>query len=142
MRSTTKATVEKARTLRRTMSRPEARLWQFLRTRPGNLKFRRQHPMGPYVLDFYCPQAKLAIEVDGESHDLGDIPARDERRDAWLREQDLRILRIPAAELYGDIEAAVRQILTSCGADGPSTALRAVPLPTAAPQGGLGGRGR
>ena len=139
MRGTTQATVAKARTLRRTMSRPEARLWQILRTRPGGLKFRRQHPVGPYVLDFYCPQARLAIEVDGESHDLGDMPVRDAHRDAWLREQGFRILRIPAGELYGDIEAAVREILTTCGAESPSTALQAVPLPTASPQGGLDG---
>src|SRR5687768_3280166 len=98
MRSTTKATVEKARTLRRAMTRPEARLWQFLRTRPAGLKFRRQHPVGPYVLDFYCPQARLAIEVDGVAHDMGDMPVRDERCDAWLKERGLRILRIPAAD--------------------------------------------
>src|SRR4051794_27024263 len=65
MRGTTKKTVEKARRLRREMSRPEARLWPVLRTRPEGFKFRRQHPVGPYVLDFYRPGAKLAIEVDG-----------------------------------------------------------------------------
>jgi very-short-patch-repair endonuclease len=120
------------------MSRPEARLWQFLRTRPAGLKFRRQHPVGPYVIDFYCPQARLAIEVDGAAHEMGDNQERDERRDLWLKGRGLRILRIPAEHLYGDIEPAVRLILAEC-ADGPSTALRAVPLPIAARQGGPGG---
>ena len=73
MRSTTKATVAMARSLRRTMSKPEACLWQVLRTRPAGLKFRRQHPLGPYVLDFYCPIARLGIEVDGRVHEMATI---------------------------------------------------------------------
>jgi very-short-patch-repair endonuclease len=112
MRSTTKATVAKARALRRMMTRPEAHLWQVLRTRPDGLKFRRQHPVGSYVIDFYCPAAKLAVEVDGDSHDMGTNPARDAARDAWLKERGLRICRIPARYLYGDIEPAVRLILS------------------------------
>jgi very-short-patch-repair endonuclease len=113
MRGTTKGTVAKARGLRRTMSRPEARLWQVLRTRPDGLKFRRQHPVGPYVLDFYCPAAKLAVEVDGEAHGMGENPARDSARDAWLRERGFRLCRIPARHLYGDIEPAVNLILAA-----------------------------
>ena len=60
-------TVLNARTLRRAMTRPEVLLWQVLRERPNGLRFRRQHPVGPFVLDFYCPAARLAIEVDGMS---------------------------------------------------------------------------
>jgi very-short-patch-repair endonuclease len=121
MRSTTRKTVEKARELRRDLSPPEARLWQILRTRPGGLKFRRQHPLGPYVLDFYCPSAKLSIEIDGDVHGMGDNPERDEKRDEWVRGRRIEILRIPAEHLFGDIEPAVRLILTRCAA-GPSTA--------------------
>ena len=67
------------------MSPPEARLWMALRKRAGGgLRFRRQHPIGPYVLDFYCDSAKLAVEVDGFAHVTGDHPERDLRRDAWL----------------------------------------------------------
>jgi very-short-patch-repair endonuclease len=113
MRGTTKATVGKARVLRRAMTRPEARLWQVLRTRPDGLKFRRQHPVGPYVLDFYCPSVKLAVAVDGEVHGMGDNPARDVERDAWLGERGLRVCRIPASHLYGDIEPAVKWILSA-----------------------------
>jgi len=130
MRGTTRKTVLKARALRRTMTQPEARLWQILRTRPAGLKFRHQHPIGPYTLDFYCPSAKLAIEVDGDAHGMGDIPARDAARDAWLAKRGRKTVRIPARELYGDVEAAIVMILESCGVKSPSTALRAVPLPT------------
>ncbi len=78
-------TQRNARRLRRTLTAPEVRLWVRLRIRaPSRPVFRRQHPFGPYVLDFYCPAAKLCIEVDGWGHNMGDQPARDERRDAWL----------------------------------------------------------
>jgi very-short-patch-repair endonuclease len=97
------------------MTRPEARLWQVLRTRPDGLKFRRQHPVGPYVLDFYCPAANLAIEIDGLVHGMGEEPRRDAKRDAWLRERGYRLCRIPARHLYGDIEPAVNLILSLAG---------------------------
>jgi very-short-patch-repair endonuclease len=114
MRQTSKTTVAKARTLRRSLSPSEARLWQYLRTRPEGLKFRRQHPAGPFILDFYCPAARLAIEVDGEAHGMGANPARDLRRDRWLTEHGFVVLRIPAAELRAHFEGAVLQILEHC----------------------------
>ncbi len=61
--------------------------------------FRRQHPIGPYVLDFYCSKAKLAIEIDGMSHDMGAQPQHDLRRDAWLSERGITVVRIAAREL-------------------------------------------
>jgi very-short-patch-repair endonuclease len=87
---------------------PEARLWSRLRARaPGKPVFRRQHPIGPYVLDFYCAKAHLAIEIDGISHDMGDRPQRDERRDVWLKKHGVTVMRIPAADLtYGVDETA------------------------------------
>ena len=99
------------------MTPPEAALWQVLRTRPDGIKFRRQHPLGPFIVDFYCPLAKLVIEIDGEVHDMGHNPARDEYRDRSLEERGFRILRIPARELAGDVEPAVRSILAHCGGD-------------------------
>ena len=61
----TPTTVKRARRLRRDMSVPEVMLWVRLRLRPGGYKFRRQHPAGPYILDFFCNDARMAIEVDG-----------------------------------------------------------------------------
>ena len=74
-------TFQRARHLRRGMSLPEIVLWQALRKlRLGGLRFRRQHPIGPYILDFYCPSARLAIEVDGFAHDTVAEAHRDARR--------------------------------------------------------------
>ena len=115
MNRTSNSTIIRARELRRAMSLLEGALWQVLRTRPGGLKFRRQHPMGPFVLDFYCPAAKLAIEVDGAAHDMGNNPERDARRDAWLKEQGLRTLRVKAADVLDDLEAVVQMIVVECG---------------------------
>jgi len=85
-----------------------------LKKRPEGLKFRRQHPLGPYVADFYCPAAKLVIEIDGEAHNMGDNPQRDRRRDAWLRDLGLRVLRFEARELMKDLESVVTAILFAC----------------------------
>jgi very-short-patch-repair endonuclease len=63
--------IVQARELRRSMSLPEGLLWRELRKRPGRFKFRRQHPVGRYIADFYCPAVKLIVEVDGLSHDYG-----------------------------------------------------------------------
>src|SRR5438874_3677081 len=62
-------TLRRTRALRREMTLPEIVLWQALRRSLLGLRFRRQHPIGPYVLDFYCPSARLAIEIDGLAHD-------------------------------------------------------------------------
>ncbi len=98
--------------------------------------FRRQHPIGPYVLDFYCAKARLAIEIDGMSHDLADRPQRDIRRDAWLEAEGVTVMRIAAGDVMRSIDDAVDGIVRTAAAKveaaTPSTALRAVPLPRVA----------
>jgi very-short-patch-repair endonuclease len=102
-----KKTISNARHLRRALSVPEARLWGRLRGRAaGKPVFRRQHPVGPYVLDFYCAKARLAIEIDGASHDMGDRPQRDIRRDAWLEARGVMVMRIRAGDLTRIDDAA------------------------------------
>ncbi len=108
-----KETQNRAKQLRRTMSLPEIILWRELKKRPGNLRFRHQHPAGPYVLDFFCPRSKLAVEVDGEAHDYGDRPKRDEARDVWLLSQGVRTLRIPAYEVLSNLEGVIQHIVTA-----------------------------
>ncbi|HYW17096.1 MAG TPA: DUF559 domain-containing protein [Allosphingosinicella sp.] len=105
------AAVVRARELRRSMSPPEAYLWQMLRTRPGGLKFRRQHPLDGCTGDFYCAAVKLVVELDGISHEMGDRPARDLRRDAWLREQGLRVVRFNPEDVMKDVESVVAAIV-------------------------------
>jgi very-short-patch-repair endonuclease len=95
------------------MSAPETTLWQVLRTRPGGLKFRRQHPSGPYIADFYCHEARLVIEVDSEAHNRGDRPSRDTSRDAWFAERGLTTLRIAATDIQQNIDGVTVQILTA-----------------------------
>ena len=62
----------------------------------GGFRFRRQHPIGPYSLDFYCPETRLAVETDGFTHNDPDQLRRDKRRGEWLTEQSIRTLRIPS----------------------------------------------
>jgi very-short-patch-repair endonuclease len=99
----------RAKRLRREMSLPEVLLWQQLRGRAGD-KWRKQHPAGPYVLDFYCDAARLCVEVDGEAHPREDAPARDARRDAWLASQGVATLRIAAAEVLNNLEGVLQWI--------------------------------
>jgi very-short-patch-repair endonuclease len=110
------ASVRRARRLRRTMSLPEVLLWQVLRQRPDDFKFRRQHASGPYDLDFFCSDARLCIEVDGEAHNRGDRPARDAARDAWLAAAGIKTLRIPASEILKNLEGATAGILAEATA--------------------------
>ena len=93
---------------------PEGLLWQVLRTRPEGLKFRRQHPLGPFIADFYCASAKVVVEVDGAMHGIEDRAASDFRRDAWISEQGLRIVRIFAVDVMRDLDAVVRMIVAEC----------------------------
>jgi very-short-patch-repair endonuclease len=112
-------TVIRAKQLRRQLTLPEGLLWRFLRSRPGRFKFRRQHPFGAYILDFFCFDAGLAIEVDGIAHDMGRNPERDLRRDSWLAEQGIRTIRFAASDVLEDMEAVTRAILDVCAERAP-----------------------
>jgi very-short-patch-repair endonuclease len=96
------------------MSLPEGLLWRELRKRPGGFKFRRQHPLRPYIADFYCPAVRLVVEVDGLSHAMGDRPQRDEARDRFMQEQGFRVLRIAATDVMNDLEAVLTMIVRAC----------------------------
>jgi very-short-patch-repair endonuclease len=96
-----------SRELRRTMTLPEVVLWEKLRGRRLGHKWRKQHPAGPYSLDFYCDAAKLCIEIDGEAHACDGRPQADARRDAWLAERGVFTLRIPAGEILNNLEGVV-----------------------------------
>ena len=104
-------TVLRARRLRRSMTLPEGLLWQALRKRPDGFKFRRQHPLGPYIADFYCAMARLVIEVDGAVHGYDVRAAGDARRDEWMRGQGLRVVRVGAVDVMRDLDAVVRLIV-------------------------------
>ncbi|QIG78947.1 endonuclease domain-containing protein [Stakelama tenebrarum] len=124
-----KPTQRRAAKLRREMTLPEGLLWRELRKRPAGLRFRRQHPAGRYVLDFFCPAARLAVEIDGEAHDRGNNPRRDAARDDWLKAQGICVLRIPAREVLNDLDAVMRYITDTASRRYPSTACGGPPPP-------------
>ncbi|MGE5562194.1 MAG: endonuclease domain-containing protein [Bacillota bacterium] len=124
------ATKNRARQLRSSMSLPERILWRQLRLKRTGLRFRKQHPAGPYVLDFYCHEAKLCVEIDGQSHDF--IAEHDERRDRWLALQGVRTVRVSARDVLRNLDGVVQYIVAEARA--PSVARRA----TSPPAGGWG----
>ena len=108
------STVRKARNLRKRMSWPEIILWRRLRQRPCGLKFRRQHPAGPYVLDFFCSEALIAVEVDGITHDMGDRARHDQERESWLAARGVEVIRLSAGEVTKAPDAAAEALVTLC----------------------------
>ena len=90
----------RVRKLRHEMSESEKKLYARIRDIKLGYRFRRQYPIGPYVLDFYCPKIKLCVEVDGEQHLL--TGERDARRDKYLTNYGILTIRIPSMELFGE----------------------------------------
>jgi very-short-patch-repair endonuclease len=100
--------------LRQKLSLPEVLLWVQIKGRKlDGLHFRRQHPLGPYILDFYCDEAKLCVEVDGYSHGTANRPERDKARDAFLAGIGVRTLRLSASTVLDSVDAAMSTILVA-----------------------------
>jgi very-short-patch-repair endonuclease len=102
---------ERARALRKSMSDAESKLWQELRLRQVDaVRFRRQHPIGRYIVDFVCLEKRLIVEVDGEQHTQGAHVAHDERRDRWLSAEGYRVMRFQTVEVYQNLDGVVETI--------------------------------
>jgi very-short-patch-repair endonuclease len=92
-----------ARAFRQSMTPAETLLWNYLRrVRLSRSHFRRQTPLGPFIVDFACRAAKLVVEVDGSAHDSSDARERDSQRDSWLNDNGFRVLRFTNAEVIAD----------------------------------------
>ena len=105
-----------AANLRSNATRPEQALWYRLRrSRLAGLKFRRQHVVGPYIVDFYCPARRLAVEVDGESH-VG-RGEEDAERDAFLRSQGMTVLHVTNDDVLHDLNAVCEAILRAAAVE-------------------------
>jgi very-short-patch-repair endonuclease len=114
-------TVKRARSMRRALTPPELALWSQIKGRKlGGIAFRRQHPVGLYILDFYCAAARLAVEIDGYSHGVGGAAAHDVRRDVWLRTQNIETLRLSASDALDDLDAVLATILAEVRRRAPS----------------------
>jgi very-short-patch-repair endonuclease len=96
------------------LSLPEVALWQQLRKRPSGLRFRRQFPLSGYVIDFACLERRIAIEIDGEAHSMGDRPGRDQRRDKVLQDGGFNTLRIAARDVLDNLEGVMIHIVVTC----------------------------
>ncbi|MCH8509111.1 MAG: DUF559 domain-containing protein, partial [Phycisphaerales bacterium] len=106
-----------ARSLRRDLTPPERLLWpKIKRNQVKGLRFRKQHPMGPFIADFYCHEVRLVVEIDGPTH-AGERRLHDARRDEWMRARGVRVLRIPAAEVFNNLHGVL--ITISRFAEGP-----------------------
>ena len=100
----------RAKTLRRDLTPPERLLWSRLKNQQlDGLRFRKQHPMSPFIADFYCAEARLVVEIDGPSH-RDDQLIHDDRRDAWMHERGIRVLRVSGKLLFRNLRGVLSTI--------------------------------
>ncbi|MFP6712735.1 MAG: endonuclease domain-containing protein [Rhodospirillales bacterium] len=100
---------ERARSLRKNQTDAEKRLWSRLRRKQvSGYRFRRQVPIGPYIVDFFCPELKLIIEVDGGHH--ATTQAHDQRRTRWLESNGYPVLRFLNNEIFENLDGVVLKI--------------------------------
>lgn len=112
-------TLSNARELRKNATECERLLWQHLRAhRLQGYKFKRQQPLGLYIADFVCFEARLIIEADGGQH--AEQAEYDNRRDNWLQSQGFTVLRFWNNEIMGNMEGVVERVLAVCKANSPS----------------------
>jgi len=112
LRNSDKDATGRAKTFRETMNRSERLLWSRINAGKTGFKFRRQYPVGPYVLDFYCPEALLCVELDGDCHT--ERETTDRLRDETLAELGIETLRIGTAALWPEIDGFVGLIRIRC----------------------------
>ena len=113
MKTYTSALIPRARELRTNMTEPEKRMWyRCLKQLPH--RFRRQRPFGPYIVDFYCAEQKLVIEIDGDSHSTDDAITYDAERTAFLEELGLRVIRFSNLEVMENIDGVFERLNEEC----------------------------
>lgn len=95
------------------MTLPEVVLWSVLNVQ-DEIRFRRQYPIGPYMLDFYCVEAKVCFEIYGMAPDMVERPGRGSRRDAWLAGQGIAVVRILAVEVLRSPVTVAEAIIARC----------------------------
>ena len=102
---------DRARALRAALTEGERKLWQRLRNRQlSGAKFRRQHPIGPYIVDFFCLEARLTIELDGSQHGEEAQARADERRTEYLQQQGYTVLRFWNEEVLDNLDGVLETI--------------------------------
>ena len=108
--SRTKGMTARARSLRANMTDAESLLWRHLRRdRINGFSFRKQHPIGPYTVDFYCPRLRLAVEVDGGQH--AERKQADDHRTEWLASKGVTVVRYGNNDVLSNLEGVLRDLL-------------------------------
>ena len=111
MRDDEKKTIQKARALRRKMTRAEVVLWQNLRRQQlAGFRFRRQVPVGPFIADFACVESRLIVEVDGETHSEPHEVAYDARRTGFMEERGWRVCRVWNSDIHENLSGVLENI--------------------------------
>ncbi|HEX9826358.1 MAG TPA: endonuclease domain-containing protein [Flavobacteriaceae bacterium] len=108
--------------LRENMTKPETLLWEYLKNKPLGFKFRRQHPIGTYILDFYCHKKRISIEVDGSYHQRLEQKEKDKERTDYLQSIGIRELRFDNQEVLKHLQNVIQKIETELRADTTSGA--------------------
>jgi very-short-patch-repair endonuclease len=123
---------QRAKSLRQKMTRAEILLWRYLKAgHLDGLSFRRQTPIGVYILDFVCNAARVVIEIDGETHDFEARLRSDATRDLWLESRGYIVLRFTNDDVLSSLEGVLLTIR-----DAARSRLQRTPLPNPPPQGG------
>jgi len=108
------AILQRSRDFRNPLTPTEAKVWEAVRHRQLGFKFRRQHPIDRFIVDFYCAEVKLVIEIDGDSHAQPDQAEYDTARGQWLEEHGYRVIRFTAEQVEENLAGVVEGIRKAC----------------------------
>ena len=108
------AILQLARDHRHPLTPAEAKIWSRVRNRGLGFKIRRQHPIWRFIADFYCAEARLVIEIDGDSHAVPEQEDYDRARTEWLEERGYKVIRITNEDVHKHLEIALNEIYLNC----------------------------
>ena len=108
--------LQRSRDFRHPLTPPEAKVWDAVRNRQLGFKIRRQHAIGRFIVDFYCAEARLVIEIDGDAHAVPGQAAYDAARTAWLEERGYKVIRFEAGEVGRNLAGVLEAIRGACEA--------------------------
>ena len=108
-----KVTRERAKSLQKNMTPPERKIWLQLKVlKSRGYKFRRQAPIGPYIVDFVCFAKNLVVEIDGDTHFLGNEPKKDKQRTIFLEQEGFSLLRFTNLDVANNPEGVLQNVLS------------------------------
>ena len=96
------------------MTKSEAILWKYIKNDRLKFRFRRQHGIGNYIVDFYCPKLKLAIEVDGLTHAEEEVFEKDQRKERFINENNMILKRYSSDQIFNDFDNVLVDLENTC----------------------------